>query len=133
MSAITLTALAIWRHRRSPTVELLGLAAGCMLLISPISWVHHFVWWPLMLAAWVGVARPGVPYGSLWSILLVVSLLVSPKFVLRWLGMPEGGLGQLIIGGLPALIILVATTAGAVSGGNERAPARSLADQACAR
>ena len=36
-------------------------------------------------------------------------------------------------GGLPALIILVATTAGAVSGGNERAPARSLADQPGAR
>lgn len=130
---VAVSAVAIYRRRHWDPVLLVGFAAAGMLLISPISWVHHFVWWPLMLAAWVGVARPGVPYGSLWSILLVVSLLVSPKFVLRWLGMPEGGLGQLIIGGLPALIILVATTAGAVSGGNERAPARSLADQACAR
>lgn len=60
----------------------LGIAATVMLLISPISWVHHYVWWPVMAFAWWRAGRRfGMP-GRLLAALLgtfVATQVVSAK------------------------------------------------------
>lgn len=52
-----LTLLAISRNKdRLSRPSQLGLAALCGLLISPVSWSHHWVWIPLLVLAMVEVA-----------------------------------------------------------------------------
>lgn len=103
---IAVSAAAIWVHRRGEQVALMGLAAGCMLLISPISWVHHFVWLPLILAAWLvgGRGRRGL---VVCAGLLVVSLAINAKYVLWWLSLPLDDPLGVILAGAPAALILL--------------------------
>lgn len=56
--AILATAAAIYfLKNRVDNLTLLGLAAGLMLLISPITWCHHAVWFPLIAYSWLRIAQ----------------------------------------------------------------------------
>ena len=52
---IGLVAVLLRRERGQDRIVLLGLTSAVPLLISPISWVHHFVWWPVFLYAVLAV------------------------------------------------------------------------------
>lgn len=55
LAVIGLVAVLIRRERGQDRIVLLGLTSAVPLLISPISWVHHFVWWPVFLYAVLAV------------------------------------------------------------------------------
>ncbi|MBJ7359858.1 MAG: hypothetical protein JHD21_21080, partial [Nocardioides sp.] len=67
-AAVLLLAAAVWRRGDRDVAVL--LAAGSMLLASPISWDHHWVWTaPAVLV----LARRGHPVlAGAWALLLVV-------------------------------------------------------------
>jgi alpha-1,2-mannosyltransferase len=74
-------ALAAWQH-----VVALGLNAVCGLLISPISWSHHWVWIVVVLPGWAALGRR-LPYALAGGGLLL--FLASPQW--WW---PRGGTAE---------------------------------------
>ncbi|MEH0109697.1 glycosyltransferase 87 family protein [Tersicoccus sp. MR15.9] len=81
----------------------LGIAGAAltMLLVSPISWSHHWVWWPLIVAAGVLLHRriravgaaDGATRVSAWEwahgatlAVFTVFFLISPKVLALWTG-----------------------------------------------
>lgn len=63
-------ALAVWAHRRGEDRLGVLVTAGVGLLISPVSWEHHWVWLvPLTIYLVVRAVRGGT---ALWRALLVV-------------------------------------------------------------
>ncbi|MGO3150983.1 MAG: glycosyltransferase 87 family protein [Glutamicibacter ardleyensis] len=47
----------LWKlYGHQKPVVLLGIASACPLLVSPVSWSHHWVWLPVITFAWVVVA-----------------------------------------------------------------------------
>lgn len=66
--AVLLLAAAVWRRGDRDVAVL--LAAGSMLLASPISWDHHWVWAAPALLVLARRARPVLT--GLWACLLVV-------------------------------------------------------------
>ncbi|WP_404288994.1 glycosyltransferase 87 family protein [Glutamicibacter arilaitensis] len=47
----------LWKlHEKVDRVVLLGVASACPLLVSPVSWSHHWVWLPVMTFAWAVLA-----------------------------------------------------------------------------
>lgn len=71
-------------------VVLLGIAATCPLLVSPVSWSHHWVWGPVMAYAWAVVAlRLDVwPRRIMLGVLVLFSmeLMISAKRAIRFFG-----------------------------------------------
>ncbi|QDY67255.1 DUF2029 domain-containing protein [Glutamicibacter halophytocola] len=71
-------------------VVLLGIAATCPLLVSPVSWSHHWVWGPVMAYAWAVVALrlDAWPRRIMVAILVLFSmeLMVSAKWTIRFFG-----------------------------------------------
>lgn len=71
-------------------VVLLGIAATCPLLVSPVSWSHHWVWGPVMAYAWAVVALRlaawprRIMLGAL--VLFSVELMISAKQAIRFFG-----------------------------------------------
>lgn len=88
----------LWKlHGTVDPVVLLGIAAACPLLVSPVSWSHHWVWWPLLAFAWsvvalrLGAAPRRIMLGSIVISSLV--LVISSKKVIAWSGIfPDGDL-----------------------------------------
>lgn len=108
---------------RAPADRLLGYAAGCMLLISPVGWLHHFVWWPVVMVSWAAArgteaAQPSTVVRVLRRVavaLLVVPLLVSPKILMRTAGLDEESVGY-VVGAVLALLPAVGVVLGCVVG-----------------
>lgn len=70
-------ALATVAYRRSSPMLGMLYCAATGLLISPISWVHHYVWCvPLLVWLVVGVDRPR--RGSMWAVVIALTLTVVP-------------------------------------------------------
>ena len=70
-------ALAVRAHRHSS--QLLGVlvCAGTGLLVSPISWLHHYVWIvPALVWLVVGIDRPDK--GAYWAASAAVVFMVMP-------------------------------------------------------
>ncbi len=59
-----------WRHREGDDRGALLVTAGCALLVSPISWTHHWVW----IAPALGYLLTG---GRRWSALLLAALFTG--------------------------------------------------------
>lgn len=71
-------------------VALLGVAATCPLLVSPVSWSHHWVWGPLMAYSWAVVALH-LPLWPRWVIfgalvLFTLEMGLSAKSAIRFFG-----------------------------------------------
>ncbi|OMH34090.1 hypothetical protein BGP79_02680 [Tersicoccus sp. Bi-70] len=100
-----LVVAAWWVIRGSERLDApwLGIATAAllMLLVSPISWSHHWVWWPLIAAAGVLVHRriraagktPGSASPRAWQrvhatalTVFTVFFLISPKVLALWTG-----------------------------------------------
>jgi alpha-1,2-mannosyltransferase len=70
-------ALAALAYRRSSPMLGVLFCAASGLLISPISWVHHYVWCvPLLVWLVVGVDRPR--RGATWATLIALAFTVVP-------------------------------------------------------
>ncbi|MGP9526900.1 glycosyltransferase 87 family protein [Glutamicibacter sp. AOP5-A2-18] len=77
-------------HDKVEPVVLLGVAATCPLLVSPVSWSHHWVWGPVMAYAWVVVAMRLKAWPRRIMLLVVVffsvELMLSAKWAIRLFG-----------------------------------------------
>ena len=98
LAVIALTLfIMVAARKRIDVVAQLGLAAACSLLISPVTWSHHWVWWPVVAYAWVSLAF--LVSGWLRTVILagvaylVVFLMLTPKLVVALFGFdPDGEL-----------------------------------------
>lgn len=89
-SLLTIVAAAVLMHhlfRRGLRVEAVMINAMVMLLISPISWSHHWIWLPLwavvfLLRFWFHPSKPKVVLYS-GVALSVLLLILPPKW---WFG-----------------------------------------------
>ncbi len=114
--AIGLSFIALlWKL--APVVDraaLIGVASACPLLVSPVSWSHHWVWWPVIAYGWVCVA--GV-LASPWRNIVVaatavssIALVVAPKYLVNLVGIYPGGplpLWAYVIPTIPVLANIV--------------------------
>lgn len=142
-------ALAAWIHRRGSVLLGIGVCALTMLLVSPISWVHHWVWLiPLLVGvaqligtlrnrafrwlAWIGFAGllslfynwPGI----LWSVPETPNIGRPRDFAeYRWHGF------QLVIGNLDVVIGLVLFTLSALWAASQSALLRRPAAESGTR
>lgn len=78
--------LAVTAYRRSSALLATLLCAATGLMLSPVSWVHHYVWIvPALVWVMVGVDRPAQRVG--WaSVLALPFVLIAPK----WAGASRG-------------------------------------------
>ncbi|WP_185975766.1 glycosyltransferase 87 family protein [Tessaracoccus rhinocerotis] len=130
--AIVLAGVAIYRARDQLPEQSLGFAAGCMLLISPVSWVHHFVWWPVIASGWAPSDRRATS-GSLGAAalrkialaLLILPLVASPKILMKLAGVDETSIFYIVgvvLSALPAVGILLGTAINAFRPGRGEQP-----------
>jgi alpha-1,2-mannosyltransferase len=89
--------LAVWAHRRGDELLAICLCAMAMLLVSPITWQHHWVW---MIPALIWVARRAWRERSrlLWGVAaaVVLEFLARPY---QW-GIPVDPVADLRLGPL---------------------------------
>ncbi|MBB5511746.1 alpha-1,2-mannosyltransferase [Neomicrococcus aestuarii] len=76
-------------------VALLGIASACPVLVSPVSWSHHWVWWPVIAYGWISLvasAPKAVKYLT-WALtaLSSLALILSPKYVSLMFGVYADG------------------------------------------
>ncbi|MDZ3745556.1 glycosyltransferase 87 family protein [Pseudoglutamicibacter cumminsii] len=66
-------------------VTLLGIASACPVLVSPVSWSHHWVWWPIIALGWITLAQkaPSVVKYTIWVVttLSTTALFFAPKAI----------------------------------------------------
>lgn len=103
VAALVVTAWRVIRGSERLDAPWLGIATAAllMLLVSPISWSHHWVWWPLIVAAGVLLHRrvravgtmPGSASPRAWEqvhatalTVFTVFFLISPKVLALWTG-----------------------------------------------
>ena len=78
--AFCVIAVTMWRHR-GDMVVLLGLNSLVALLISPVSWSHHWVWLPvLLLPQLVRWTRGGVPGATPVAIATMLLTFIGPHW-----------------------------------------------------
>jgi len=82
-------ALAAWAYRASSALLAISLCAATGLIISPVSWVHHYVW-VVPLLAWLALAGDRPPGGRWWAVGLAVLLWAGPVW---WVPDPQSGYG----------------------------------------
>jgi alpha-1,2-mannosyltransferase len=70
-------ALAAWAYRASSPLLGIVVCAATGLIISPVSWVHHYVW-VVPLLAWLALATDRPPAGRWWALGLAVLLWAAP-------------------------------------------------------
>mgnify|MGYP003366027280 CR=1 FL=1 len=87
-AAVTITViagfLALPRDRARPTASL-GVGAAVMLLISPVSWNHHWVWIPF-IAMWASTVIRSRAIRWLLGILTLPIVTVGPLLICRAFG-----------------------------------------------
>ncbi len=60
LASIAAVCVLLWRYRLAGALEPVdevSLAALAMLLISPVTWSHHWVWWPMIGLAFYKISR----------------------------------------------------------------------------
>jgi alpha-1,2-mannosyltransferase len=82
-------ALAAWAYRASSPLLGILVCAATGLIISPVSWVHHYVW-VVPLLAWLALARDRPRGGPSWALGLAVLLWAAPVW---WVPDPQTGYG----------------------------------------
>lgn len=66
-------ALAVWAHRRGDDLLAICVCADAVLLVSPITWQHHWVWMvPTLL--WLARRAWQARYRLLWGVAAVIAL-----------------------------------------------------------
>ena len=70
-------ALAAWAYRVSSPLLGIVVCAVTGLIISPVSWVHHYVW-VVPLLAWLALAADRPRGGRCWALALAVLLWAAP-------------------------------------------------------
>jgi len=81
--------LAAWAYRASSPLLGILVCAAAGLIISPVSWVHHYAW-VVPLLAWLALARDRPPAGHWWALALAVLLWAAPVW---WVPDPQTGYG----------------------------------------
>jgi alpha-1,2-mannosyltransferase len=82
-------ALAAWAYRASSPLLGILVCAATGLIISPVSWVHHYVW-VVPLLAWLALASDRPRGGPFWALGLAVLLWAAPVW---WVPDPQTGYG----------------------------------------
>lgn len=82
-------ALAAWAYRASSPLLGILVCAATGLIISPVSWVHHYVW-VVPLLAWLALASDRPRGGPWWALGLAVLLWAAPVW---WVPDPQTGYG----------------------------------------
>jgi len=82
-------ALAAWAYRASSPLLGILVCAAIGLIISPVSWVHHYVW-VVPLLAWLALASDRPRGGPWWALGLAVLLWAAPVW---WVPDPQTGYG----------------------------------------
>ncbi|HEY2551473.1 MAG TPA: glycosyltransferase 87 family protein, partial [Streptosporangiaceae bacterium] len=86
-------AVATWAHRASsPLLGLLACAATG-LIVSPVSWIHHYVW-VVPALAWLAFATDRPRGGRWWALGLAVLLWAAPPW---WVPDQQQGYGDLAV------------------------------------
>jgi alpha-1,2-mannosyltransferase len=70
-------AVGTWAYRSSSPVLGILLCATTGLIVSPVSWAHHYVWIVPVLA-WLALGRDRPPGGWWWALALAVLFWVAP-------------------------------------------------------
>jgi len=106
-------ALAVWAYRTSSALLAICVCAATGLIVSPVSWVHHYVW-VVPLLAWLALARDRPPGGPWWALGLAVLLWAAPVWWVPDLQTGYGGPLVLLAGNsyfLAIVAFLVLTAA----------------------
>lgn len=82
-------ALAAWAFRVSSPLLGILVCAATGLIISPVSWVHHYVW-VVPLLAWLALAGDRPRGGPWWALGMAVLLWAAPVW---WVPDPQTGYG----------------------------------------
>jgi alpha-1,2-mannosyltransferase len=82
-------ALAAWAYRTSSPLLAISVCAATGLIISPVSWVHHYVW-VVPLLAWLALADDRPRGGRWWALGLAALLWAGPVW---WVPDPQTGYG----------------------------------------
>jgi alpha-1,2-mannosyltransferase len=82
-------ALAAWAYRTSSSLLAITVCAATGLIISPVSWVHHYVW-VVPLLAWLALASDRPRGGRWWALGLAALLWAAPVW---WVPDPQTGYG----------------------------------------
>src|SRR5207249_3042845 len=94
LSAAVVAVIGLWRARaasgRGDEVAAVALVGLTAVLVSPVSWIHHLVWLPLVIGVLLGTGR----HWRQW----VVATAVWVFFVVRvpWLGSHAAASGTLV-------------------------------------
>lgn len=91
-------------------VVMLGIASACPLVLSPVSWSHHWVWLPVVSFAWVVVSL-GLSRNMRWVMLGALSLTyvilaIGAKKIVAFSGYYPDGILPLWCYILPAVPVL---------------------------
>lgn len=114
LSVLAIARLMILMFRRGMEVDAALLNAGLMLIISPISWSHHWVWMPLfalvLLYRWLSTPGNPVLLGICAGVTWLFCLQIKPHWIFGDLGgemYSFGVVGKLIISGYLWLMLFI--------------------------
>lgn len=86
-------AVAAWAHRKSSPMLGMLVCATTGLIISPVSWVHHYVW-VVPVLAWLALAADRPRSGLPWAGMLAILCWVAPVW---WVPDPQQGYGGVAV------------------------------------
>jgi alpha-1,2-mannosyltransferase len=89
VSAVAGLAIATWAYHASSPMAGILVCAATGLIISPVSWAHHYVWIVPALA-WLALGRDRPPGGPLWALGAAVLFWAAPIW---WVADPQSGYG----------------------------------------
>jgi alpha-1,2-mannosyltransferase len=89
LSAVGGLAVATWAYRTSSPILGILLCAATGLIISPVSWSHHYVW-IVPLLAWLALAADRPRGGRWWALGAAALFWANPIF---WVPNPQRGYG----------------------------------------
>jgi len=118
-------ALAAWAYRVSSPLLGALVCAATGLIISPVSWVHHYVW-VVPLLAWLALAGDRPRGGPWWALVLAALLWAAPVWWVPDLQTGYGGPLVLLAGNsfFLAMVAFLALTA-AMLARRARSPRRT--------
>ena len=93
LSAVGGLAVATWAYRISSPMLGILLCAATGLIISPVSWSHHYVW-IVPLLAWLALASDAPRSGRWWALGAAALFWADPIW---WVPNPQRGYGGLLV------------------------------------